>query len=115
MIIEELRSNIKWWESKRWIYNVAVGICGYLPLYNSVLIGEYCWSNEYIIGIIVWGIGANIFYSIGILGELFDWYYLENKFRIKRFRAVFFITGFLFSCFLTLMFGWLYFAKPFLW
>tara|TARA_R100001369_G_scaffold31716_3_gene56245 strand:+ start:234 stop:581 length:348 start_codon:yes stop_codon:yes gene_type:complete len=115
MTIEELKSNIKWWESKRWIYNIAVGIFGVFGIYDGISRGEYYWTIDDTLGIIIWGIGANIFYSLGVLLEIFDWYYLKNKIGIKRFRMIFFIVGLLFSCLWTLWCSWLYFAKPHLW
>ena len=95
MTIEELKSNIKWWESKRWIYSIAVGIFGIIAIYDGLSRGEYSWTIDDTIGIIIWGIGANIFYSLGTLLELFDWYYLKNKIGLKRFRMIFFIQLFL--------------------
>ncbi|WP_417799749.1 hypothetical protein [Tenacibaculum sp.] len=115
MTIEELKSNIKWWESKRWSFNLVVGLVGVYTVYDGFSRGEYSWVRADILGILYWGVGANIFYSLGILLELFDWYYFKNKIGIKRFRMIFFIIGLLFSCFLTLWCGWVYFAKPHLW
>lgn len=115
MTTEELKLNIKWWESKRWIFNLGVGIFGIFAIYDGLSRSEYSWTKANTIGIIYWGVGANLVYSSGILLELFDWYYMNNKIGIKRFRLMFFIIGFLFSCSLTLSCGWLYFAKPHLW
>ena len=115
MTIEELKSNIKWWESKRWIFNIAVGLFGILAIYLGLSGSEYSWTATDSFGIIWWGIGANILFSLGILLELFDWYYLKNSVGIKNFRMLLFIIGLLFSCFWTLWCGWIYFAKPHLW
>ncbi|SHJ28291.1 hypothetical protein [Aquimarina spongiae] len=93
MTIEELKSNLKWWESKRWIYNVLVGISGVIAIFNALAEIPYQWGLEDTLGIIIWGIGANIFYSLGTLFELFEWYYLNNKIGIKNFRLFFFISG----------------------
>lgn len=115
MTIEELKSDIKWWETKRWFYNLGVAIFGILAMYFGISSDEYSFTLEDFLGIIIWGIGANIFYSLGILVEILDWYYLENKIGIKRFRMIFLIIGFFFSCFSTFWYSWLYFAKPHLW
>ncbi len=109
MTIEELKLNIKWWESKRWIFNVAVGTFGILALYRGMSESEYYWSTSDTLGVITWGIGANIFYSLGLLLELFDWYYLKNRIRLKRFRLFFFISGTLFSSLWTYWCAFLYF------
>ena len=115
MTIDELKSNIKWWESKRWIFNLAVGLVGIFTIYDGFSRDDYSWTSSDTFGIIYWGIGANILYSLGTLLELFDWYYLKNGIGIKKFRMLFFIIGLLFSCAWTLWCGWLYFAKPHLW
>lgn len=115
MKIEELKLNIKWWESKRLIYNIAIGLIGSFTIYDGLSRGEYTWTIDDTLGIIFWAIGANIMYSLGILLELFDWYYLKNKLRMIRFRMIFFIIGLLLSCFQTLWCGWMHFTKPYLW
>lgn len=109
MTIEELKLDIKWWESKRWIFNCTVGFFGGLALYNGLSRCDYSWSISDTIGVIIWGIGANLFYSLGVLLELFDWYYLNNRIKIKYFRTLFFIIGILFSCFWTYWSTFLYF------
>ncbi|WP_317164185.1 hypothetical protein, partial [Psychroflexus aurantiacus] len=101
MTLDELKANIKWWESKRWIYNVLVGLSGALTIFNALAESPYDWTFEDTIGVIIWGIGANIFYSLGTLVELFDWYYFKNRLGIKRFRLFLFISGTFFSCLYT--------------
>ncbi|MDH7911168.1 hypothetical protein [Winogradskyella sp. SYSU M77433] len=101
MNIEELKSNIKWWESKRWVFNVLVGLSGLFAIFNFLAESQYKWTFEDTIGVLIWGIGANIFYSLGTLLELFDWYYLDSKIGIKSFRLFFFISGTFLSCIYT--------------
>lgn len=115
MTLEELRLNVKWWESKRWIFNLSALLFGAFAFYIGFSRDDFFWDNSDVFGIIKWAIFANICYSLGTLGELFDWYYLKNKLRIKRFRLLFFVIGTLFSSFGTLLCGWFYFAKPHLW
>jgi len=115
MTLDELRLNIKWWDSKRWAYNLAVGLFGVIAIYDGYSRSDFFGAETDSFGIIFWAIGANIFYSLGILAELFDWYYLKNKLKIKKFRLFFFTVGILFSSFWTLWCGWLHFAKPHLW
>ncbi|MEP2236871.1 MAG: hypothetical protein ABJI22_00845 [Maribacter sp.] len=97
MTIEELKLNIEWWESKRWNFNVAVGIFGILALYRGVSESEYYWSTSDTLGVITWVVGVKIFYSLGLLLELFAWYYLNNRIKSKRLRIFFFIGDTLFS------------------
>ena len=103
MTLEDLKTNIKWWESKRWIFNIAVGLFGIYGIYDFLSTINYEWTTEDTIGVIFWGIGANIFYSLGSLMELFDWYYFNNKIKITQgLRYLLLIGGILFSCFWTL-------------
>lgn len=115
MTIEELKLNIKWWESKRWVYNFFVGLFGLFAIYDGLSREIYSWTKWDTLGIVYWAVGANIMYSLGILLELFDWYYMRNRIGIKKFRMIFFIIGLIFSCCWTLWCGWMYFAKPYLW
>ncbi len=115
MTIEELRGNIKWWESKRWIFNLAVGLAGVIAIYYATSYSTFIWYRTDVLGIIIWGIGANILYSSGTLIELFDWYYLKNAIRLKNLRGLFFVVGTVFSCLWTFYNAWMYFAAPHLW
>lgn len=104
MTIQELKSNVKWWESKRWIFNLLVGVSGLLVIINVLAESHYQWKLEDTLGVIIWGIGVNIFYSLGILLELFDWYYLNNRVGFKKLRSFFYIIGTFISCFYTFWF-----------
>lgn len=114
MTLEEIKANIKWWESKRWIYNLAVGLFGVYGIYDGLTKFQYSWTLDDSLGIILWVIGANILYSLGILLEIFDWYYLKNKAGVKSFRKLFFTIGLLFSCIWTLSCCSIYFSKALL-
>lgn len=104
MTLKEFKLNIKWWESKRWIFNVLVGVFGLFAIFNVLSESNYQWTFEDTLGVIIWGIGANIFYSLGTLLELFDWYYLNNRIGIKKFRLLFYIVGTFISCIYTFWF-----------
>lgn len=94
---------ISWWESKRWIFNIAVGITGGIAIYFGLSETFYRWSMLDNIAIIVWGIGANIFYSQGILLELFDSHYFKDKLKVRYVRWPLFLGGTLYSCYFTWM------------
>ena len=53
----------------------------------------YTEIAEDLIGIILWGIVANIFYATGIILEVANQHYLNGKLNIYRFRHFFFIIG----------------------
>ena len=116
MTLKELRLNIKWWESKRWIFNLAIIFVGSISFYHGYSRSNFFWdpSDTFII-IIRWMVFANILYSLGVLIELFDWYYLKNKLRIVRFRLPFFLIGTVFSSLLAFWCGFFIFSKPHLW
>ena len=103
MTIEQLKSNIKWWESKRWIYNLLVGLCGVFGIFSGLAESPFGWEWHHTFAIIIWVIGANIFYSLGTLVELFDWYYLNSKMGLVKIRWILFIGGTVFSCIHTIL------------
>ena len=98
MTIEKLQSGIKWWESKRLIFNILVGISGIIAIYNASQLDNFYWSSQDTCKTIIWVIGANILYSCGLIIEIFNWYYFNEKFKLKNIRRVLFIMGLLFSC-----------------
>lgn len=115
MNIEELKLNIKWWESKRWLFNLLVGTIGVYTIYKGINQHEYPWSSEDLFGIIYWGIMANVFYSFGILCEIFDWYYFKNKIGLSKIRIAILIAGILFSCIMTFFCGMMNYYQVHLW
>ncbi len=71
---------------------------------------DYEWTTEDMIGVIFRGIGANAFYLLGSLMELFNRYYFKNKIKItQKIRYIFLIGVILFSCFWTLLNTVIYF------
>jgi len=111
MTLEELKWDIRWWESKRWFFNIAVVFFGILGVYNGTSEVDYLWTIGDMLGLFFWGVGANVLYSIGMLIELFDWYVLNNRINFKKFRDFFFITGLLLSCAWTFLSALIYFAN----
>lgn len=108
MTIEEIRASVKWWEYKRWIFNVVVGIAGVVGIVLRIIAQHY-WSLGSIIIIVLWGVFANVFYSLGFLFEIFNWFYLKNRLKLKRNRRTYFVLGVSFSFLLTLYCSWLLF------
>lgn len=109
----ELKSTIKFWESKRWIFNLLVGFSGVIGLYNGSSTVDHYWSSHDLIGIIRYAIIANIFYSLGMVFELLEWYYLKGKLGLGKYRLVLFILGTIFSCILTWVLARIYFFRFF--
>lgn len=105
-----LKKEIGWWESKRWIYNLLVGISGMFSL--GTFYSFAAFSIFDFIGIVIWGIIANIFYSLGILFEIWNFHYASSRIQFSAFRRAFFILGVIFSCAVTFYFGLIYCLDP---
>lgn len=110
MSTEVLRSNIQWWESRRLIFNLTVGLVGSYAIYEGMSGKDYNWSVYDTLGVLWWGIGANIFYSLGLLMEIFDWYYFKNKLRLRNLRLFLFISGLVLSFIWTFWSTLIYFS-----
>jgi hypothetical protein len=76
---------------------------------------ENSFVGSDLIGIILWGILANILYSTGIITEVLEQYYLRGKLKLYRFRLIFFIIGTFLYCFITWFNAWRYYAMLELW
>ncbi|WP_420574107.1 hypothetical protein [Kordia sp.] len=85
-----LRATISWWEQKRIAFNFFVGITGVIAVLAFI---PHTFGMEDAIGIILWGIMANVLYSTGILLEVINQYHLKGKLNIFQFRMLFFIVG----------------------
>ena len=63
-----------WWEKRRWIYNVVVGFTGAFFMFLMPMISSFD-----VLGIIFYGLLANLFYSLGFLIEVVARYYFKNE------------------------------------
>lgn len=105
-----LKKTITWWEKKRIWFNVAVGITGTLGVIVNII---HPFGIDDFIGIVLWGIMANILYSVGILLEIVNQYYLKGKLNIFRFRHFFFIIGTLAYVFFSWVYAHIYYIYPY--
>ena len=85
-IIGSMRSQnsqiVDWWENRRWAYNKAVGLTGILTcalmivcgLVSEPMMGDPIGIPDPpifgLIGVIVYGVMANVFYSLGCVAEM---------------------------------------------
>lgn len=88
-----------WWEQKRLIYNLIIGLEGLTLL----LIFSFPFVEKLISTIIVYGLIANVFYSIGFLLEMANIYYLKSKLNPEYLRWPLFVLGTLFSMLVTFL------------
>ncbi len=92
-------SIVTWWESRRFVFNLAVGLCG-LPTLAIVYLTGLADLGFAISGTIEYGILANICYSAGWICELTARAWWGE--RARHLGPILFTLGFAFSTLLTL-------------
>lgn len=98
---DSLMASFSWWEKRRWLYNIIVGVSGLMGM--LVYIG-YIPLNLYdIIGIFAWAFMANVFYFTGFLIEPFLKYYFKSGIDFADKRSNFFWAGTVFSMLITII------------
>ena len=87
-----LTEALKWWESKRLWFNVAVGVVGAASM---VLFFKPSFGTPItdIMGAVAWGVVANIFYSVGFMAEAADHHYFKGRWKLEELRQIFWIVG----------------------
>ena len=102
---DNIRLALTWWEGKRIWFNLSVGLSGLIGLFlNSLLFNSF-----EIIGIIFYGLFANLLYSVGFLLEVFDNYYFKDRLRLNRFRLLLFLAGTIMLCVITFFMALLFY------
>ena len=109
---------LRWWESRRPLYNVAVGAAGVVTLGTVVALAvlppyprEIAWGGL-IPGVVFYGVLANVCYSLGAPADLLLRRIIGD--RAAAAGPVLFRYGFVFSLGLTLLpiplaaLGWLF-------
>jgi len=100
---------VAWWEARRIVFNAAVLVAGIVTIIVIELIGDhYAHPGEdveepvaIIFGVIAYGIGADVAYTIGWISELL-WSGGDTS-RTEQVRPRVFTIGLLFSVGLTLL------------
>jgi hypothetical protein len=99
------------WEKLRWIFNIAVGLTGILGTMVNVGIP---FLPE-VIGAILYGLFANVFYCLGFVFEMADQHYLKGGLGLHRARTPLFLIGTILSMLLTFWATYIYgFMMPFM-
>ncbi|MCB9222852.1 MAG: hypothetical protein R2780_10935 [Crocinitomicaceae bacterium] len=93
----------QWWEKKRIIYNLILGLAGLI----SMLMISPGFTGFELFGIVMWGLFANLCYSIGFLIEMANLYYLKGRYDLSSVRMAFFLFGTGFAGFCTFFFPFL--------
>ncbi|MBO6515879.1 MAG: hypothetical protein JJ975_04940 [Bacteroidia bacterium] len=84
-----LREAITWWESKRLIFNLIVGLVGGL----ATLIFMTHFGLFDLAGVLMWGVVANIMYSVGLVLEIWNYHYFNNRLTMTNWRWPLFVLG----------------------
>ncbi|HEX7844743.1 MAG TPA: hypothetical protein VF476_03020 [Chitinophagaceae bacterium] len=92
-----------WWEKRRLLYNIIVGITGLLVL---VLFSFFTLAD--LIGVVIYGITANVFYCTGFLSEVIDKHYFKSTLDLGKRREGIFWCGVILSVLITLGLGLMY-------
>jgi hypothetical protein len=97
---KSLLTAFAWWEKKRVIYNMIMLITGLIIM---LYFGDFDLLS--LIGIILYGLIANIFYCLGFFIELAARHYFKSEKDFKQTRELIFWAGLIFSIVLTIWLG----------
>lgn len=95
-------SIIAWWESRRILFNLIVGLCG-LPTLLLLLLSGLAHEGIIVSGTIEYALLANICYTAGWMAELIARAWWQE--RAKHLGPILFSLGFAFSVLLTVTAG----------
>jgi len=94
---------LKWWEKRRFVYNLIIGVTGLFILFATNL------SHEGVVFILpltlLYGLCANIFYTFGWLTEIGLQKLLGQDEKIKKIGPILLLHGTIFSLMLNLLCG----------
>lgn len=91
-----LLSAFAWWEKKRLVYNMVLFVIGIIPVLSFDSIDLFD-----LIGILLYGLLANVFYCLGFFIEIsFKLYFKSDKYFNSK-REPLFWAGLIFSVCLT--------------
>jgi hypothetical protein len=93
-------SIIAWWESRRIVFNLLVGVAG-IP--TVAILGFFMSASLYWImeGVIAYAVAANVCYTAGCVSELVARHWWAEK--AKHFGPILLTLGLTFSIFITLL------------
>lgn len=97
---KSLLSAFAWWEKRRLAYNLIIGATGVICVFILSLIPFLELTD--LIGIVAYGIIANMFYSSGFLIEVAAKHYFRSKMDFTEKRKIFFAIGLILSVLITI-------------
>lgn len=101
----QFKQSFAWWERMRWIYNIVLGLVGV----GSILLFDSGFEMVNLMGLVFYGLFANLFYMLGFWLEMADQHYLRGGIGLYRFRISIFLLGTIGSMLLTFMVVWVYY------
>lgn len=106
-----LFSSYTFWHQHRLTFNIIVGIAGFVPtllFFNSVTLFD-------VLGIVLWGLVANVFYSVGYSIESFFITKTKGKTTFIKYRSFLFWLGTVSYALVSIYYAFAYFLyNPFL-
>lgn len=96
---KNLLSAFAWWEKQRIIFNAIVGTAGI----SGLIIASPKLALIDIVGILVYGIIANLFYGIGFFIEIGTKHYFKSDKDFRNIRVTLFWLGLIFSTAITFL------------
>jgi hypothetical protein len=90
-----------WWEKKRILYNIVIFVTGIVTLYFTELF-RLLPTGDLVVGIILWGLLANLAYCLGFFTEIAFKHYLKSSLDFTKGRQILFWLGVFISVLLTM-------------
>jgi len=89
---------VRWWEKRRWVYNIVVGLSGLAVL----LLMQVDFSVHVLLAIAYYGVLANLCYTFGWAIEVLLLVYFNRVEPMGKYRLLLFLVGTVFSVLLTI-------------
>ena len=107
IIKDKIFKSFLFWEKKRLLFNILVGITGLLVLFYLYKFTFFYFTLFEIVGVFIWAFVANAMYSIGFVSESIIIYYSSGRKDYSNIRLYFFYFGTLLYILFSLFYGFL--------
>ena len=98
-----LMTSFAWWEKRRLVYNLLMALSG---LFAIILIGSFYLDD--LVVVLLYGVIANLFYSLGFFIEIGARYYFKSDRDFAEIRKTLFGIGLAISIGVTIAIGMLF-------
>jgi len=83
-------SNVKWWESRRLLFNIIVGLSGMLAGLSIYTLDDFFIGIWFVL---FYGIIVNLFYTLGWVLEVLNIIYFDGKYSVGEIKGALFFVG----------------------